>query len=129
MLSLLFILIKDVFSLSCASRMRVASHDRVWKLLPASDITFHNVRNHKAVYTQRCLLIWFMVCLLLYSLTILSKSPRQLSSFFHEETRSCPLLNMHFCEAYGSLGANGQNENCLLSNTHLSKKTPVKQDH
>ena len=53
--------------------MRAASHDCFWKVLPTSDITFHNVRNNKAFYAQSCLLIWFIVFL---SLKILFKSPQ-----------------------------------------------------
>ena len=59
-----------------------ASHESQACLeLPASDITFYNVRNNKVVYAQRCLLIWCIVCLSFYSLKILFKIPQ--AAFHH----------------------------------------------
>ena len=67
---------------------KIRSH--IWKLLPASDITFHNVRNHKAV--ERCLLILvYSLCIALFLENSLKNPIGSFSSFFCEETRSCPL--------------------------------------
>jgi len=81
---------------SRASRTRVASHDRVWKHLPVSNITFHNVRNHKAVYTQRCLFIWFIVCLSLIPWKFSLKPPRQPFIIFSRRNEVTPTIAYAF---------------------------------
>jgi len=76
--------------------MWVASHNCVWKLLPASDITFHNVKNHKAFYAQRSLLIWFVVCLSLYSLKIFFKIPQAAFHHFFTKNEVMPTIRYAF---------------------------------
>ena len=54
------------------------------------ELSSHNLRNHKAVYAQKCLLIWFIVCPSLYSLKILLKSPGQLFIIFWQRNKVMP---------------------------------------
>jgi len=70
---------------------------------PASAITFHHVKNQKAVYAQRCFLIWFIVSLPLYSWKIRS---RILQTAFHVNEWGHAHHQFYISsETYESLGA------------------------
>jgi len=87
---------------SCESHTSCESRPRL-EAFTASGITFHDVRNHKAVYAQRCLLIWFIVCLLLYSLKILfKKSPKQLFIIFSWRNKVMPTIKYAFLWSLGA---------------------------
>jgi len=53
---------------------------------------FPNVRNHNAVYAQRCLLIWFIVCLSFYSVKI----PQAAFYHFFAKKRVTPTIRCAF---------------------------------
>jgi len=83
-----------------ALELRITS---VFASSPASAITFHHVKNQKAVYAQRCFLIRFIVSLPFYSWKIRS---RILQTAFHVNKRGHAHHQFHISfETYGSLGA------------------------
>jgi len=75
--------------------VRVAHESWACLELPVSDITFHNVRNHKAVYAHRCLLICFIVYLSVYSLNILLKYPQAAFHYFFAKKQGHTHYQIH----------------------------------